>query len=176
MHVVALRAAFPLAAAGVVIPCWTFLITRLVLLGIALNETLRGRPSPYEGDIMDTSPGWPPVIAPSFPFWLCLPVLLVLAVITIFRPSALGGAFKPGFVAAYLVLSAGWALLFAASFSETEAWHRDSGIPGIVLLGVGLVVSVLTIWRALWRALRRVRALLAQNILMRRAAHRERTS
>jgi hypothetical protein len=174
--VVALRAAFSLAAAGVVAPCWTYLITRLVLLGIALEQTLRGQPSPYEGDIMDTSPGWPPFIAPSFPFWLCLPVLLILAVITISRPTALGGAFKPGFVAAYFVLSAGWALLFAASFSETEAWHRDSAMPGIVLLGAGLVVGVLTIWRALWRVLRRVGALVAQNILMRRAAHREPTS
>jgi hypothetical protein len=151
------RALFPLAAASVVIPCWTYFIPRLLLLCMALNRTLRGRPSPYEGDVMETSPGWPPFIAPSFPFWLSLPLLLVLAVLAVARPSVLVGAFKPGFIAAYLVLSATWALLFAASFSGTSAWHRDSAVPGVVLLGAGAAVGVSTAWRSFRRGLRRVR-------------------
>lgn len=167
------RVMFPIAAASVVIPCWAYLVPRGVLLCIALNETLRGRTSPYQGDVMETSPGWPPFIAPSFPFWVCLPVLLFIATLAVLRPSTLVGAFKPGFIAAYLVLSASWALLFAASFSGTSAWHRDSAVPGVVLLGAGVIVGVLTMCRALRRAFRRTQKARAECIPLQDAESHE---
>jgi hypothetical protein len=148
----------PFSAAAVVTPCVTYLITRLVLLCIALRQTLRGRPSPYEGDIMSTSPGWPPVVVSTLPFWFCLPAFLFLAVMAVVQPKVLGAAFQPVFVAAYLGSGAMWSFLFAFSFSSTEAWPRDSVVPGLILLLAGLIVAFVAIARVLRSAWQRSRS------------------
>jgi len=153
-----LSVAMPLSAAAVVTPCATYLVTRLVLLCIALRQTLRGRPSPYEGDIMTTSPGWPPVIVSTLPFWFCLPAFLFLAVMAVVQPKVLGAAFRPAFVAAYLGSGAMWSFLFASSFSSTDAWPRDSVVPGLILLLAGLIVAIIAIARALRSAWQRSRS------------------
>jgi hypothetical protein len=145
------------AAAGVVVPGLTFLGTRLVLLCIALSCTLRGLPSPASGEEMLTSPGWPPFIVPSAPFWVSLPPLLGLAVVTIWRPRQLADTYRSGFVAMYLGLAGMWSVLFALSFWETPAWPRDSLIPGVIELVACAVVAVVAVGRLVRDIVRRVR-------------------
>jgi hypothetical protein len=135
------------AAAGVVMPGLTFLGTRIALLCISLSSTTRGLPSPFIGDVMSTSPGWPPFVVPSFPFWASLPILLGLAVVAIWRPYLLGDAYKPGFVALYLGLAGSWSVLFALSFSGTPGWPRDSLIPGALETAACVVVSCVALVR-----------------------------
>lgn len=146
------------AAAGVVVPGLTFLGTRLVLLCIALSYTMRGLPSPATGEEMLTAPGWPPFIVPSAPFWVSLPPLLGLAVVTIWRPRQLTDTYRSGFVSMYLGLSGMWSVLFALSFWETPAWPRDSLIPGVIELTASAVVAVVALGRLVRDTAKRVRS------------------
>lgn len=136
-----------LAATGMILPGLTFMGTRLVLLCTALSYTTRGRPSPYEGHVMWSSPGWPPFIVPSLTFWISLPLLLGLAAVVIWRPHGLSDAYRSGFVALYLGLSGTWSILFSLSFWGTPEWPRDSFIPGSIELVACVVVAVVGLTR-----------------------------
>lgn len=144
----------PLAGIGVVTPGLTYLLTRLVFAIIAIVRMLRDEPAPRPDDLMLSSPGWPPFITPSFPFWVSLPLLLGMACLTIWRPRMIGDAYRSGFVAMYLGLSSAWSLLFAFSFSGTSEWPRDSVIPGVVMLAACIVVACVAcsrLFRSVWR-------------------------
>jgi tryptophan-rich sensory protein len=129
------------------LPALTFLGARLVLLCIALSYTTRGQESPFEGDVMWTSPGWPPFIVSSLPFWVALPLLLGLAAVVIWRPRGLSHAYRSGFVAFYLGMSGAWSILFSLSFWETPEWPRDSLVPGLIELVACVVVAVVGLTR-----------------------------
>jgi len=145
-----------LFAVAVVTPCYSVLITRLVLLGISLNQTLRGRPAPYVDDIMASSPGWPPFTGTALPFWASVPVLMVLATISVARPRLLdGAAFAPRFVAAYLLTAGGWSIYYAAMFSESDAWPRDSAVAGLSMLVAGVLVGLVALASVFRARLRR---------------------
>jgi hypothetical protein len=137
----------PLAAVGVVTPGLTYLLTQIVLSAIALARMLSGETAPLEDDLMRTSVGWPPFIAPSWPFWASLPLLLGMAALSVWRPAMLGHAFRPGFVAFFLATSGCWALLFAHSFLATPAWPRDSALAGALLLGASAAVTLVALGR-----------------------------
>lgn len=136
-----------LASVGIVLPGLTYLGTGLVFTCIALSSTIRGRTSPFEGDVMSTSPGWPPFIVPSVTFWISLPLLLALAALVIWRPQGLSDALRSGFVALYLGLSGCWSVVFSLSFWGTPEWPRDSFVPGLIELVAAVAVAVVGLTR-----------------------------
>jgi len=157
-HATLIELAGPLSAIGVVIPGMTYLLTRVLFAVIALVRILRDEPAPRPDDLMLSSPGWPPFITPSFPFWVSLPLLLGMAFVTIWRPRMIGHAYRSGFVAMYLGLSGGWSLLFAFSFPGTSEWPRDSIIPGVVMLAACVLVTCVAFRRLLRFVWHRVRS------------------
>jgi hypothetical protein len=121
--------------------------TQLIFATVSLIRVFTDGTPRRDEDLMRTAEDWPPFIMSSLPFWLGAPLLLALAVETVWRPRKYGYPLEPVFVIIYLFFAGLAGVTFSLSFARTVDWPRDTLYPGIALLGAAAVVATVTVFR-----------------------------
>ena len=107
---------------------------------VALVRLAQGEAAPPSESIMQTHENWPPIILPSWPFWVVAPVLITGVIRTLRSRRGSGVTSVPPWLVSSFALFAGAdALLMAIAYVETPEWPRDSFVPGAVLTLSGLI-------------------------------------
>lgn len=104
---------------------------------LTLVRAAHGEAAPPGDALMRTSENWPPMILPSWPFWVAAPLLVVGVVRAVRGTSSPSVTWPPAMVSAFALLAGIDGLLFALAFIDTPGWPRDSIVPGAGLCLVG---------------------------------------
>jgi hypothetical protein len=107
---------------------------------VAIVRLAHGESAPPSDSIMQTHENWPPVILPSWPFWIAAPALVVGVIRSLdIRGISRTNSLQPWLVSSFALFAGADALLMAIAYLETPEWPRDSLVPGAVLTLTGLV-------------------------------------
>lgn len=112
---------------------------------VALFRLAHGDAAPPSDEIMQTHDLWPPVILPSWPFWVSMPLLLAGVVRSLRASTWPTTTMQPWLASSFALFAGADGVLFALAFLGTPEWPRDSFIPGSVAclagaVGLGVVV------------------------------------
>jgi len=106
---------------------------------VALFRLAHGDAAPPSNELMQTHDGWPPVILPSWPFWVSMPLLLAGVVCSARGSTWPATTLQPWLASSFALFAGAAGVLFALAFLGTPAWPRDSVIPGSVVCLTGAV-------------------------------------
>jgi hypothetical protein len=116
------------------------------VLGIvALVRLAHGDAAPPSDEIMQTHDHWPPMILPSWPFWVSMPLLLAGVLGSLRASTRPAVTLQPWLASSFALFAGADGVLFALAFLGTPEWPRDSVIPGSVVslagaVGLGVVL------------------------------------
>ena len=106
---------------------------------VALFRLAHGDAAPPSDELMQTHDGWPPVLLPSWPFWVSTPGLLAGVVLSLRGSTWPASTLQPWLASSFALFAGADGLLFALAFLGTPEWPRDSFIPGSVVCLAGAV-------------------------------------
>ena len=106
---------------------------------VALFRLAHGDAAPPSDEIMQTHERWPPLILPSWPFWVSMPLLLTGVLRSLRASSWPATTLQPWLVSSLALFAGADGVLFALAFLGTPEWPRDSFIPGSVVCLAGAV-------------------------------------
>jgi hypothetical protein len=106
---------------------------------VALFRLAHGDAAPPSDELMQTHDRWPPVILPSWPFWVSMPLLLAGVVRSLRGSTWPTTTLQPWLASSFALFAGADGVLFALAFLGTPEWPRDSFIPGSVVCLAGAV-------------------------------------